>query len=107
MKTEKTLSAALLVAAFACAASLGAGDAGSGAAWPEFHGPRRTNISSDRGLLKQWPEGGPRLLWTYSQCGEGYSGVIIAEGMIFTAGDFGREEMLLAIDMNGKLLWKS
>jgi outer membrane protein assembly factor BamB len=57
--------------------------------------------------LKQWPEGGPRLLWTYSQCGKGYSGAVIAEGMIFTAGDFGREEMLLALDMDGKLLWKS
>jgi outer membrane protein assembly factor BamB len=27
--------------------------------------------------------------------------------MIFTAGDFEREEMLLALDMEGKLLWKS
>ena len=107
MKTEKTLSATLLVAAFVCAVSFGAGDAGSGAAWPEFHGPGRTNISPDRGLLKQWPEGGPRLLWTYSQCGDGYSGAIIADGMIFTAGDFGREELLLALDMDGRLLWKS
>ncbi len=26
--------------------------------WPEFHGPGRTNKSPDRGLLKEWPEGG-------------------------------------------------
>ena len=76
------------------------------AGWPEFHGPGRTNISPDRGLLKEWPDGGPRLLWTYSQCGRGYSGVAIAQGMIFTAGDFDREEMVLALDMDGKLLWK-
>ena len=107
MKTKQIIAAALLVAAFARAASLNAGDAGGSPDWPEFHGPGRTNISPDRGLLKQWPEGGPHLLWTYSQCGEGYSGVIIADGMIFTAGDSGREEMLLALDMNGKLLWKS
>jgi len=109
MKTERIIAAAaaLLVAAFAHAASLGAGDVSDNPNWPEFHGPGRTNISPDCGLLKQWPEGGPRLLWTYSQCGEGYSGVIIAEAMIFTAGDFGREEMLLALDMNGRLLWKS
>ncbi|UCG56072.1 MAG: PQQ-like beta-propeller repeat protein [Phycisphaerales bacterium] len=79
---------------------------GIGAGWPEFHGPGRTNISPDRGLLKEWPEGGPRLLWTYSQCGRGYSGVAIADGMIFTAGDSDRKEMVLALDMNGKLLWK-
>ena len=48
--------------------------------WPEFHGPGRTNISQEQGLLKKWPEGGPPLVWTYSQCGHGYSGVAIAEG---------------------------
>jgi outer membrane protein assembly factor BamB len=107
MKAKQIIVVALFVAASVCVPSLDAADAAGGPNWPEFHGPGRTNISPDRGLLKQWPKGGPRLLWTYSQCGNGYSGVIIAEGMIFTAGDFGREEMLLALDMNGKPLWKS
>ncbi|TKJ39268.1 MAG: hypothetical protein CEE38_00530 [Planctomycetes bacterium B3_Pla] len=98
---------ALLVAASIITPLLGAGDGGGSPDWPEFHGPGRTNISPDRGLLKEWPEGGPRKLWTYSQCGKGYSGVVIAEGMIFTAGDFDREERLVALDMNGKLLWQS
>ena len=75
--------------------------------WPEFRGPGRTNISADKSLLKKWPEGGPRRLWTYSQCGKGYSGVVIADGMIFTVGDFGREEIIVALDMNGNMLWKS
>lgn len=74
--------------------------------WPDFHGPGRRNISADRDLLKKWPKNGPPLLWTYSDCGKGYSGVIIAEGKIFTAGDFGREEMIIALDMDGKFLWK-
>lgn len=76
------------------------------ASWPEFHGPGRTNISHEAGLLKRWPDGGPPLAWKFSDCGKGYSGVAIAEGRIFTAGDFGDEEMILALDMNGKLLWK-
>ncbi|MCX5676378.1 MAG: PQQ-like beta-propeller repeat protein [Planctomycetota bacterium] len=75
--------------------------------WPEFHGPGRTNISPDTGLLKQWPEGGPPLVWKFSDCGDGYSGVSIADGLIFTAGDFGNQETLLALDMDGKLLWKA
>ena len=76
-------------------------------AWPEHHGPGRTNISPDTRLLKRWPEGGPRKLWTYSDCGRGYSGVAIADGMIFTAGDFDRQEQLVALDLDGNLLWKS
>jgi len=109
METKRITAAAvaLLVAASFHTPLLGASDAGSSPGWPEFHGPGRKNISQDRGLLKKWPEGGPQMLWTYSQCGKGYSGVVIAEGMIFTAGDFDREEMLLALDMDGKLLWKS
>jgi len=82
-------------------------EADSTPSWPEFHGPGRTNISPEKGLLKKWPEGGPRLVWKNPQCGEGYSGVAIAEGMIFTAGDFDDVEMLLALDMDGKRLWKS
>lgn len=83
------------------------GSSGGSPSWPEFHGPGRTNISPEKGLLKQWPDGGPRLIWKYSQCGAGYSGVSIAEGMIFTAGDFDKVEMLLALNLDGQLLWKA
>lgn len=75
-------------------------------AWPEFHGPQRDNISQEQGLLKQWPAQGPPVLWKYSGCGNGYACVSIAEGLIFTSGDFGQEEMLLALDWTGRLKWK-
>ena len=91
----------LLVAAFVQSPLLGAS-----AHWPEHHGPGRRNISPDKGLLQKWPDGGPRKLWTYSQCGKGFSGVTIADGMIFTAGDFDRQEIVIALDMDGKLIWK-
>ncbi|MHC4173768.1 MAG: PQQ-binding-like beta-propeller repeat protein [Planctomycetota bacterium] len=109
METKRITAVAvtLLVVVSVHTPLLGVGDVDSSPDWPEFHGPGRTNISPDKGLLGEWPEGGPGKLWTYSQCGRGYSGVAIAQGMIFTAGDFDREQMLLALDMDGKLLWKS
>lgn len=55
--------------------------------WPQFHGPRRDSISLERGLLRQWPEGGPRHLWTLEGLGKGYSSVAIAGGRLFTMGD--------------------
>jgi len=101
-------SVAAIVAAMLVYVSLSPGEeGGSEPSWPEFHGPGRTNISPEKGLLKKWPQGGPPLVWKYSQCGDGYSGVAIAEGMIFTAGDFDDVEMVIALDMDGKLLWKS
>ncbi|MHC4181448.1 MAG: PQQ-binding-like beta-propeller repeat protein, partial [Planctomycetota bacterium] len=75
--------------------------------WPHFHGPKRDNVSRETGLLKNWPEGGPKLLWKYPACGEGFSGVSIAEGKIFTAGDFGDVERVLALTIDGKKLWES
>ncbi len=75
--------------------------------WPEFHGPDRNNISPEKNLLKKWPKKGPELLWKFSGCGKGYSGVSIAKKMLFLSGDFKDQEFVLALDMNGKLLWKS
>lgn len=98
-------AALVLAAAFVPAGFAAGNEPGSGPSWPEFHGPGRTNISPEKGLLKRWPAAGPRLIWKYSNCGEGYSGVTIAEGLIFTAGDFDREERLLTLDLNGRLVW--
>jgi outer membrane protein assembly factor BamB len=75
--------------------------------WPEFHGARRDNISRETGLLEKWPEEGPRLIWKYSGCGRGYACVSVAEGLLFTSGDFDDREMLLALDLDGKLKWKA
>ncbi|MHC4740460.1 MAG: outer membrane protein assembly factor BamB family protein [Planctomycetota bacterium] len=101
MKTAHIIVIGALAGVFLCN-PLAAGQA----SWPDHHGPGRTNISPEKGLLKKWPEGGPRRIWAYSPCGRGYSGVTIADGMIFTAGDIGREEVVIALDMNGKLVWK-
>ncbi|MBC8468678.1 MAG: PQQ-binding-like beta-propeller repeat protein [Planctomycetes bacterium] len=108
METKRIRAAALalIVTASICVSLSFATNVDNSPGWPEFHGSGRKNISPDIGLLKKWPEGGPQLLWKYSQCGKGFSGVAIARGMIFTAGDFGREEMVIALDMDGNLLWK-
>jgi len=74
--------------------------------WPEHHGSHRTNLSPETGLLKAWPQGGPPLVWSVSDCGEGYSGVSIAKGLIFTAGNFDKTEMMLAFDLDGQTVWK-
>jgi outer membrane protein assembly factor BamB len=75
--------------------------------WPQFHGPKRDNVSRETGLLKKWPDDGPTLLWKFAQCGEGFSGVSLADGKIFTAGDFDDGERVLALDMDGRLLWQT
>jgi len=76
-------------------------------AWPDFHGPGRENKSRETGLLREWPKEGPARLWKFGDCGVGYAGVTIAEGLAFTSGDFGDDEYVLALDLNGSLKWKA
>ena len=100
-----TLLAAYTAGVLACGSAIA--DDAPHPTWPAFHGADRLNISSEKGLLKQWPETGPELLWTYDACGRGYSGVAIADGMIFTAGDFPEAEKVMALDIDGQLLWST
>ena len=75
--------------------------------WPQWRGPRRDGISDETGLLQSWPEGGPKLLWTATGLGRGYSSPIIAGGRIFLTGDVAQEVHVLAFDLGGKLLWRA
>ena len=55
--------------------------------WPTWRGPKRDGLSTETGLLKQWPAGGPPLAWKATGCGTGYSSVSVADGRVITMGD--------------------
>jgi len=74
--------------------------------WPCFHGPKRDNKSTETGLLKKWPDAGPKLLWTASGLGKGYSSVTVAGGLIYTAGMIDKQTYVFALDLNGKQKWR-
>lgn len=78
-----------------------------GAEWTDFRGPNRDGKSTETGLLKSWPPGGPKLLWTSNGCGTGYASVTIANGLIYTTGSFGKETAVVAFDMNGERKWST
>jgi len=44
-------------------------------------------VCTQTGRLKQWPEGGPKLLWEIAGLGPGYSTVSIKDGKLYTMGD--------------------
>jgi hypothetical protein len=69
------------------------------AAWPCWMGPRHDNKSPDKGLLKQWPEGGPKLLWKATQLGRGYSGVAVSGGTVYVTGETPAALVLYAYDL--------
>ncbi len=74
--------------------------------WPQWRGPNRDGHSSDTGLLKQWPEGGPKLVWKTTGLGLGFAGVSVVGDRLFAAGDKGDSNYLMAIrGSDGNILW--
>jgi outer membrane protein assembly factor BamB len=90
-----------------CCASVTAEDAARVATnWPQWRGPNRDDVASDKGLLQSWPESGPPLVWTAPGLGDGYSSVVIDKGRIYTTGERKDGVFLICLnDANGRELW--
>lgn len=74
----------------------------------EFRGVNRSGHYIATGLLKQWPENGPKLLLTIEKVGKGYSQPIVSENKIFITGiKEDTIDILSAYDMQGKMLWET
>jgi outer membrane protein assembly factor BamB len=74
--------------------------------WPQFRGPNRDGKSTETGLLKKWPDGGPKMLWSVDGLGSGYSTVAVSNGTMYTTGMVDGKGVLFAFDTNGKPKWK-
>ena len=46
--------------------------------WPQYLGPDRNSTSPEKGILRSWPENGPKVLWT-AGVGIGYGGPVIKD----------------------------
>jgi len=76
-------------------------------AFEQWKGENRDGCFDETGLLKQWPEEGPKLLWSFDAAGAGYGSPIISDGIIYLNGDEDTVSYLIAIDnTNGEMLWK-
>ena len=75
--------------------------------WPQFRGPDRNGISQETGLLRSWPDGGPKILWEL-ELGQGYSAAAIHGGRVFF-NDYDEatsEWLVRSVDLDsGKELW--
>lgn len=78
----------------------------TGGYWPQWRGPNRDNVSTGTGLLQQWPEGGPPLLWQAKGLGTGIACLAVADGRIYTVGYQDKSEFAVALDeQTGQLAW--
>ena len=90
--------------------------------WPGWFGPERDGVWREKGIVKKFPESGPKILWK-AKINRGYAGPAVAKGKVFIMdreisqntkspeNPFARDkipgnERLLCIDAkSGKLIW--
>jgi outer membrane protein assembly factor BamB len=98
MKQSKILIAAIVL--FAYMSNTFAQD------WPQYLGPNRNSVSTQKDLLRSWPQQGPEVLWT-TAVGIGYGGPVIKDGKIYLLDrDDKVGDKLRCLDLsNGKELW--
>ena len=76
--------------------------------WPQFRGPGRDAKSSFTGLLRTWPEGGPKQLWSVEVC-QGYAGAAIVDDRVYV-NDYDREAKAWLVRClalaDGEELWR-
>lgn len=96
----KKLALIVILAAVVCSYTMAQGIS-------EFREDNRTGVVSESNLLNSWPAEGPRLIWTNLELPKGYSSVSFGNNKIYTTGLVGDNDVLFALDMNGKILWQS
>ena len=74
--------------------------------WPSIYGPTGNSISDQKGLLRTWPEAGPRVLWT-APVGVGFGGPAVSDGKVYLLDrDEQVGDKLRVFDLgSGKELW--
>jgi outer membrane protein assembly factor BamB len=74
--------------------------------WPQWRGPLRDGVSTEKGLLKEWSKDGLPLVQKISGLGIGFSGIAVVGQRIFTLGDSGDSCYLRSWDLkSGKVIW--
>ncbi|HUG18656.1 MAG TPA: PQQ-binding-like beta-propeller repeat protein, partial [Planctomycetaceae bacterium] len=74
--------------------------------WPQWRGPDRTDVSQEKGLLQEWPEAGPKLLWTFEDAGIGYSSFAVVGERLYTMGSRDKTEQVICLNASsGQEIW--
>ena len=88
--------------------------------WPHWMGPTRDNVWHEEGLLKKFPQRGPKIVWRAPVAG-GYAGPAVSGGRVYVADyiadekvvgpnneqklNNGTERVLCLDEATGKQLW--
>ncbi len=75
--------------------------------WPRFRGAGGSGVSTETGLLDQWPEKGPKEIWRVP-LGSGFSEVAVQGDRLYTQFSAGNQEVIAAFrQSDGGEIWRT
>jgi len=74
--------------------------------WPQYLGPDGNSSSTQKNILRSWPQAGPEVLWT-TNVGIGYGGPVVRDGKVYLLDrDDKVGDKMRCFDLSsGKELW--
>lgn len=72
----------------------------------QWRGSKRDGTYNETGLMKKWPDAGPKLLWHFDELGDGHTSAAVTAKGIFITGMINGIGNIFAFNPKGKLLWK-
>ncbi|MBI1904482.1 MAG: PQQ-binding-like beta-propeller repeat protein, partial [Planctomycetia bacterium] len=94
----------------AALATLAAGiDRSRGEDWPQWRGPNRDGICTEKGLVASWNENNPPpVVFEAKGLGSGYSSVTVSKGRVYTMGGKGGRANVVCLDeKTGEIVWST
>ncbi|RJP27061.1 MAG: hypothetical protein C4527_14160 [Candidatus Omnitrophota bacterium] len=86
MKKKTVLSMFLVIAV--CTSAIGETN------WPHYLGPNRNATSDETGLLREWPESGPKVVWSFP-LGAGYGAPAVVDGKVYILDNVNNQQDIL------------
>ena len=76
--------------------------------WPQWRGSDRNGHSDAKGLLTGWPDSGPKLAWSASDLGTGYSSVSVVGDHVYTMGSRDGKSLVICLSLSdGSTVWET
>src|SRR5678815_2414980 len=74
--------------------------------WPQYRGPNHDGVSSETGIQKSWPSGGPKVVWKVP-AGESFGSIALVGKRAYLMVEREGNELCICLDADtGKEIWK-
>ena len=108
---NRTMHSRVVVAALGVAANLAVvvgAQSETESDWVQWRGADRAGVSEETGLLPQWPDSGPPVVWTTEDLGSGYGAVSVGPAHLFVQGLRGEESVVSSLSIrDGREVWST